>query len=317
MTHGRLARRSHLDRYAGKRARLATAAVLAAIAAVTSHSPAVAAGRAKPVLTIIIGPGETSATAITAELYAQALQARGISVKRAQSLNSRETSLAAMAKGQLDLYPERTNAFLTSLTRLQGTPADVEFGTTLALRRVLPAALTVLNPSRAEDGPAIVCNAVTTRKYSLTTVAGLATHGPSITIGGPPAFEFSTPFGLAGLRTNLNTTFASFVVFDNAPALVTALKANTTQCAALTTTHSSLTSEGFVALQDISGMFPDEVVIPVLAKAKATPAVVSAIDAVDRVLDTPGLAALVRRVEADRVAHATAAKDFLKQHRVT
>ncbi|MBV8148304.1 MAG: ABC transporter, partial [Candidatus Eremiobacteraeota bacterium] len=57
---------------------------------------------------LIVGSKNFTESFIIAEIYAQALDAAGFSVDRRFNLGSTQIALAAMQRGDIDLYPEYT-----------------------------------------------------------------------------------------------------------------------------------------------------------------------------------------------------------------
>ena len=77
---------------------------------------------------------------------------------------------------------------------------------------------------------------------------------------------------------------------------------------------SVITTNGFTALDDDKTIVPNEAVLPLIVKAKATPAVTAVLDSVNAKLDTDGLKAMMVKVEADKQAEAEVAKEWLSQN---
>ena len=84
---------------------VATVAVLVPLASTASAAPA-AGG------TITIGSKDFTEQFIMGELYAQALQHAGFTVKKKINLGSTTITDAAVRKGDIDIYPEYTGTML-------------------------------------------------------------------------------------------------------------------------------------------------------------------------------------------------------------
>src|SRR5579864_5697558 len=80
--------------------------------------------------TIVMGSTNFSEQLIVAELYAQALEAKGYAITRKFNLGSREIVAPALASGQIDMYPEYMASYLTFLTndptRASSDPAKTD-----------------------------------------------------------------------------------------------------------------------------------------------------------------------------------------------
>src|SRR5438552_3905805 len=80
----------------------------------TLQGPSSSGAGAKP--TIVMGSTNFSEQLLVAELYAQALEAKGYTVTRKFNLGSREIVAPALTSGQIDMYPEYLASYLTFLT---------------------------------------------------------------------------------------------------------------------------------------------------------------------------------------------------------
>jgi osmoprotectant transport system substrate-binding protein len=70
---------------------------------------------------------------------------------------------------------------------------------------------------------------------------------------------------------------------------------------------------GFVSLSDPSGLIASQAVVPLIAKAAATPATTAALDRVSANLTTAKLEQMVKRVEVDEDDPDAVAQQFLRQ----
>ncbi len=64
------------------------------------------------VSSITVGSADFSESQLLAEIYGQALAAKGIEVKKKPNIGNRETYMAAIKDGSVDLLPEYTGAAL-------------------------------------------------------------------------------------------------------------------------------------------------------------------------------------------------------------
>src|SRR2546430_17033914 len=98
---------------------------------------------------IIIGSANFPESALLAEIYAAALQAKGITVEKKLNIGNRETYLPGLKDGSIDLIPEYSGVLLQYLNKsATETSADDVYS---ALQNALPANLKVLDKSAAED----------------------------------------------------------------------------------------------------------------------------------------------------------------------
>jgi osmoprotectant transport system substrate-binding protein len=259
--------------------------------------------------TIVVGSANFPENALLAEIYAGALTAKGVQVSKKLNIGSRETYIPGLQDGSIDLIPEYSGVLLQyfNKTATQVSSDDVY----AALKTAVPAPLTVLEQSQAEDKDAIVVTKDTATKYSLTSIADLAPVAGKLTIGGPPEFK-TRPTGVPGLKKIYGVTFKSFKSLDaGGPLTVAGLDKNQVQAGDLFTTDPNITAKNFVILQDPKFLFAAQNVLPLINKSKATPAVTDALNAVSSKLTTPVLGDLVKQVVLDKKDPEVVAKEFL------
>jgi len=269
--------------------------------------------------TLTVGSANFPESVLLAEIYAQALEGKGAKIARKLNIGSREVYYKAITDGEVQLLPEYTNSLLSFVLKAKGqspTAKNVDEQVD-ALKAALPNTLTVLTPSTAEDKDVIVCNKETADKYSLKTLSDLAKVSGDIVVGGPPEFAQRSPFGIPGLKETYGATFKAFKPLEIGPPIADALKSNAIQCGNLFSTMTVITTNGFVALEDDKVIVPNEAVLPLIAKDKATPAVQAALDAVDTKLNTDQLKAMMVKVEVDAADPAKVATDWLKDNGLT
>src|SRR6185312_8318320 len=69
-------------------------------------------GAASPSGTIIVGSANFPESQILAEIYGQALAAKGVTIQKKPDLGSREAYIPALQDGSIDLIPEYTGTLL-------------------------------------------------------------------------------------------------------------------------------------------------------------------------------------------------------------
>ena len=293
---------------------LATAVVSSTLAALTAcggGSSALSAAPAKPASsdTIVVGSANFPENVLLAEIYAGALTAKGVKVKTTLNIGSRETYMPGLKDGSIDLIPEYSGVLLQYFDKTATQVSSTDVYT--ALQTAVPAPLTVLQQSAAEDKDAIVVTKATADKYHLTSIGDIKAVENQMVIGGPSEYKVR-PTGLPGLKKDYGITFKSFKALDaGGPLTLNALKTNQIQAADIFTTDPNIAANGWVALQDPKFLFAAQNVLPLINKAKATPTVTDALNGVSAKLTTPVLAELVKEVVLDKKDPAVVAKTFL------
>ena len=178
---------------------LAASAAMLAVASCGSSSDPLASGgstSAGGAGTIVVGSANFPENVLLAEIYAGALSAKGITVKKTLNIGSREIYIPALKEGSIDLIPEYTGVLAQYFNKnVTATDAD---GVYAELKSALPATLTVLDKSAAEDKDAVVVTKATADKYNLKTIADLQSIAKDLTLGGPPEWK-TRPTGVPGL----------------------------------------------------------------------------------------------------------------------
>jgi osmoprotectant transport system substrate-binding protein len=269
-------------------------------------------GAAAPSDTIKIGSANFSESTLLATIYAEALQSKGVKVDQTPPLGSRETYIPALKDGSIDLIPEYTGTLLQYLDpkATQSSAADVY----TALQKTVPAPLTVLDRSAAEDKDAVVVTKAVADKYNAKSIADLAPHCAELVVGGPS--EFATrPDGTPGIQKTYGCAFKSYLSLDTGPVTVKALTDNTIQAADIFTTNPAIQENNLVALEDPKNNFAAQNVVPLINSAKATDQVKQTLNAISAKLTTADLVDLNRQLNApDKPDSATVAKGWLSKN---
>ena len=259
--------------------------------------------------TIVVGSADFAENALLAEIYAGALSAKGVKVTKKLNIGSRETYIPGLEDGSIDLIPEYSGVLLQYFKKdaTETSSTDVY----AALKTAVPAQLTVLEQSTAEDKDSVVVTKATADKYSLKSIADLQPVAKDLVLGGPPEWK-TRPTGAPGLKKIYNVEFKTFKALDaGGPLTINALKNGQVQAADVFTTDPNIPANNWVVLEDPKSLFAAQNVVPLINKAKASETVTAALNAVSGKLTTPVLAELVKKVVLDKEDPATVAKDFL------
>jgi osmoprotectant transport system substrate-binding protein len=269
-------------------------------------SPSAAGGGAS---TVVVGSANFQENVLLAEIYAQALEAKNVKVKRQFNIGSREIIYGQIESGALTILPEYNGALLAYLDKnsTAASTSDVN----AALTAKLPASLQLLDSAPAQDKDSITVTSETASKYNLKSVTDLATSAKNLVLGGPPEFK-TRQQGVVGLQKEYGVTFKQFVSLDTAgPITVAALKKGQVQAADLFTTDPSIPENNFVVLDDPKNLFGSQNVTPLVYKAGVNATVTSTLNALSAKLDTTTLAQLDKKVISDKQDVEAVAKQWL------
>ena len=262
-----------------------------------------------PTDTIVVGSANFQENVILADIYAEALKAKGVKVSTKLNIGSREAYVPGLKDGSIDLIPDYSGNLLLFLDKTATAISADDIFT--ALKTAVPAPLTVLDKSAAEDKDAIVVSKETAAKYKLTSIADLAKVAGKLTFGGPPEMK-TRSYGVPGFKKNYGVVFGTYKTLDaGGPLSENALKNGQVDAADIFTTDPLIKKNGWVALEDPKNNFIAQNVLPLINKAKATATVSSALNAVSAKLTTQDLIDLRTKVEVNKQDPDAAAKAWL------
>ncbi|MFL6056795.1 MAG: ABC transporter substrate-binding protein [Actinoallomurus sp.] len=262
---------------------------------------------------VVVGSANFPESQLLGELYAQALEAKGVKVTRKFNIGSREIYYDQVKSGAITVMPEYNGALLTTSVDKSST-AVTAAEVNADLKAKLPASLAILDSSQAEDKDSLTINAETAQKYNLKTIADLKPVAGQVTLGG--ASEFKTrEQGLVGLEKRYGLKFKKFQPFDaNAQTtLVRLLKNNSIQVANLFTTDPSISANKFIVLQDPQNVFSAENVTPLVYKSGVNATERATLNAISAKLTTHDLLNMMTKLMLDKDDASTVAKGWLDQ----
>ncbi|MFC1418518.1 ABC transporter substrate-binding protein [Streptacidiphilus cavernicola] len=246
---------------------------------------------------VVVGGNNFAESTLLADIYGEALKAKGVAVTYKYQIGSREISYGLLKNGSVTVMPEYNGALLAYLDPKAVPTSQDDTDTQLTAK--LASNLTLLNPSPAEDKDSLTVNAATAAKYNLTSaskISDLSKIAGEMVIGGAPEFQTRLE-GLAGLKSVYGLTFKSFKALDaGGPLTEGALAKNNIQVGDIFTTDSTISAKKWVTLVDDKGLFGYQNVIPVAQKGALSPAATDALNAVSAKLDTATLLDLDTKV---------------------
>ncbi|MEV6242343.1 ABC transporter substrate-binding protein [Lentzea sp. NPDC051838] len=263
-----------------------------------------------PTDTIVVGSANFPESTVLAEIYAQALSAKGVKVSKKLNIGNRELYFKGVQDGSIDLIPEYSGVLLKHVNKEAQEVASDEVYT--ALKKALPAGLTVLDKSSAEDKDAVVVTKQIAAQYSLKSLDDLVPYCKDLVFGGPPEFQ-NRPDGLPGLKAKYSCEFKQFKALDvGGPLTVAGLKDNAVQAADLFTTDAAIKANEFVVLEDPKSVFAAQNVLPLINEKKASQQVRDTLNAISKKLDTKVLLDLNAKLSSpDKPEPEKVAKEWL------
>jgi osmoprotectant transport system substrate-binding protein len=262
--------------------------------------------------TIKVGSADFPESALLAEIYAGALEAKGVKVEKKLNIGAREAYIPALQDGSIDLIPEYTGVLRDYFKKGQtGTDAEAVY---TELKSSVPDTLTVLDKSAAEDKDALVMKKSRADELGVKSIADLSGKANTLTVGGPPEWK-TRDTGIPGFKKIYGLEFKAFRPLDaGGPLTLAALKNGQIDAGDLFTTDPSIAANDLVALEDPKNMYAAQNVVPLITKSKSNPTIESALNAVSAKLDTAALSDLLKQVVVDKKDADTVAKDFLTKN---
>jgi osmoprotectant transport system substrate-binding protein len=266
--------------------------------------------------TIKIGSDGFDEARVVAEIYAQALEAKGFTVDRAGiGLGARAVTKAALESGQIDIKPEYIGSGLAA--GYGGTATNNSDTNRQGLQdKLTPLKITVLNYTPAQDTNAFVVRKETADQYKLTKMSdtaavqnelkwALATDCPT------------NPLCAKALKDAYGIDQPNATLLDACSGpMANALLNKTVDVAELCSTGPEIITNGWVVLEDDKHTQPADNIAPLVRDdllAKVDKQKLSdTLNAVSAKIDTTTLAQLYYDVAVNHKDLTVVAKDWLK-----
>jgi osmoprotectant transport system substrate-binding protein len=259
---------------------------------------------------IIVGSADFTESKILAEIYSQALKAKGLQSSTKLGIGSREVYIKALQDKSISAVPEYTgNMLLYFDANATATTADeVE----KAIPAALPSGLKVLKSSVAVDQDVYVVTKAYSEQNGVTSLEDLSKIASNAILGGTPELE-KRPYGPQGLEKVYGAKFKEFKPYAKYPPKISDLDANKIQVASFFTTDSIISEKGYVELKDPQSLILPQNVIPLVRADVADNATAkSALEAVQGALTTDDLITLDKKVDVDHQDPDQVAGEWLK-----
>jgi osmoprotectant transport system substrate-binding protein len=268
---------------------------------------------------IRMGAQDFGESAVLAQIYGQALAAKGYSVSYRTLAGARGLVYDSFNSGAINFTPEYAASALEFLDNNAGeaTP-DIE-QTVSALRAALqPKQLQALAPSPARDNNALVVTPATALRYKLAKISDIAAVVGRLRFGGPPDC-LTNPFCTRGLRERYGIDLRkNFTAYDfGGPKTKSALASGAIDVALLFSTDAAISDNHWVELQDDKGFINADNVVPVVSNGVVTAygkRFTDVVNAVSASITTPALVAMNKQAELDGANPQTIARVFLASH---
>jgi osmoprotectant transport system substrate-binding protein len=276
-----------------------------------------ACGRRPGADAVKVGSKNFTEELILGELYAQSLEHAGLTVTRRLDLGTTDIAMAALHRGEIDLYPEYTGTALVNVLHQPPDSDPKRSYDTVAEQYRAKYDLVWLAAAPLNDTQGLATTRAVAAKYgNLRTLSDLAPKAAQLRLGAVTEF-LSRADGLPGLRkTYGGFRFRDVKIIDNGLKYQALLRGDVDVVLAFTT-EGQLKADDLVLFADDKRLFPVDQVAPVVRKAAldAKPALREPLDRLAPLLTNDAMQSLNLLVDGPQKKEpADVARDFLKQH---
>jgi osmoprotectant transport system substrate-binding protein len=250
---------------------------------------------------------------ILGEMYAQMLEHAGVRVERRLNLGSVEVAMAALQRGDIDVYPEYTGTALLVVLKLPPMTDRAKTFETVKREYERRYRLTWLKPAPMNDSQALATTPAVAAKYGLKTLSDLSRQAPKLRLASVPEFT-DRPDGLAGLRKAYGGFQFASIRYIAIGLKYKALLDGDVDVAVAFGTDGQIDADHLVVLEDDRHFWPPYQVAPVVrdeALAKF-PAIGPTLDSLAPHITDGAMRKLNWRVDGGHEEPADVARDFLR-----
>ncbi len=264
---------------------------------------------------VSVGSKNFTEQLILGEMYAQILERDGISVGRKLDLGGTQIAMAALRKGEIDLYPEYTGTALLTVLHLPAQSDGAAIYATVKREYQRQFGLTWLAPAPMNDTQALATTQAIAQRYNMRTLSKLSVVAPQLRLGAIP--EFTTrEDGLPGLqRAYGGFHFKEVRLFDIGLKYKALLTGNVDVVVAFGT-DGQIAADDLVVLEDDRHFWPVYQVAPVVRDEtlRAYPKIAPSLDALAPLLTDVTMRHLNDQVDGRKLEPADVARAFLRSH---
>ncbi len=266
-------------------------------------------GTGKP--TVRVGDKNFSEENILGQLYAQALAAKGYQVNLKENVGSSEIIYKAFTSGQIDMYPEYTGVFLSTVAAQASPPTSATAAYEQAKTFAEKNGATMLNYTPFFDTNVLATLPGYASSHKLASIGDLKPLGKTVKLGGPP--EFATrEQGLPGIKKEygVDPTFVPIAI----ELSYKALESSQVSVQNVFSTDGQLLGGKFKLLSDPKHVFGFQNVAPLVKKsvlAAEGPAFEQTLNKVSSLLTIKAIQQMNAAVSIDKQSAIKVAHQFL------
>ena len=288
----------------------ASATSLAALSACGGSASSDATGKS-----VAIGSKDFTEELILGEMYAAILEKNGFTVTRKLDLGGTQVALAALRRGDIDLYPEYTGTAL--VTELKAKPSKDAAANYATVKKFYAThyGLTWLAAAPFNDTQALATTRALAAKYSLKSLSDLAKAAPQLRLGAIPEFT-KREDALPGLQKAYGGfAFKDIKLFDIG-LKYKALESGQVDVVVAFGTDGQIEVDKLYVFVDDKHFWPSYQVAPVVRQGTLAryPAIATLLDGLSPLLTDGVMRGLNAQVDGEKREPKAVALDFLKAH---
>jgi len=266
---------------------------------------------------VAIGSKDFTEELILGNIYALLLQHAALSVRPRLNLGGTQVAMAALQRGEIDLYPEYTGTAL--VTELKLPPiADPKRSYEIVKRSYLERFdLVWLDPAPMNDTQALATTQAISQRYHIRTLSELSAAAPMLRLGAIPEFT-KREDGLPGLQKAYGGfNFKSVSLFDIGLKYKALLTGNVDVVVAFGT-DGAIAADDLVVFTDDKHFWPAYQVAPVVRAPtlKRFPRIAAVLNGVAPLLTDATMRDLNELVDGAKRDPSDVAQEFLSRHRL-
>jgi osmoprotectant transport system substrate-binding protein len=267
--------------------------------------------------TITVGSKNFTEEFILGEIYAQALEAAGYTVKKDLNLGSEQIALKALKSGNVDGYPEYTSTALTSFFNVQpqDIPKDPEQAVSQAENDFAKQGLVAFSPTPFTSANAVGILKKKADELGVSKVSDLKGKSQDLTLYGSPECRQRLDC-LVGLEKYYGLKFKKFTPVDIGLRYEVLDKGQADLSIIFTTDAQLSTRNDVITLEDDKKVLPPGNVTFVASKKTseaAGPDMKATVEQVQKALTEKVMQELNARVDVDRETPKAAARAYLRE----
>lgn len=265
---------------------------------------------------VAVGSKNFTEALLLGELYAQLLENGGLPVRRRLDLGGTDIAMAALERGEIDLYPEYTGTALIVVLKAQPHGDATQQYAFIKREYERRFAATWLDPAPMNNTQALATTRALAARFGLRTLSDVAAKAPLLRLGAVPEFAKRSD-GLPGLqRAYGGFAFKQIRLVDFGLKYQALLDGDVDIVVAFGT-DGAIVADDLVVMIDDRHFFPTYHVAPVvrMASLQARPQMADLLNRAAPLLTDRTMQMLNNEIDGPQKREpADVARDFIKAH---